>query len=107
MAIIERLGASADGSSKKTLVIPRCFAVATQPLHEAAQNTRNCVHGLGLPGRAPSMFVVHFQFVLLWNSSYDPGGGTARGRGLGCCVGEAAGIGVRVMAGVGVTTCDG
>jgi hypothetical protein len=51
------------------------------------------------------MFVVHFQFFLLWNSSYDLGGGTARG--LGCCVGEAAGIGVRVMAGVGVTTCDG
>jgi len=40
------------------------FRRSYQPLHEAAQNTRNCVHGLGLPGRAPSMFVVHFQFFL-------------------------------------------
>ena len=58
--------------------------------------------------RASSIYVYgSFPVFLLWNSSYDLGGGTARGRGLGCCVGEAAGIGVRVMAGVGVTPCDG
>src|SRR5207249_10773794 len=61
MAMIEGLCSSADRSSKKTLVIPRCFAVALQPVDEVDKHARNRVSEPCIPRCAGSGCLVHLD----------------------------------------------
>ena len=56
---------SADRSSKKTLVISRCFAVVLQPIGEVGKHARNVASELCIPRRSGFGFLVHFPFFLL------------------------------------------
>src|SRR6266850_1352949 len=66
MAIIQRLCSSTDRSSEETLVIPRCFAVALQPISEVGKHARNVVSELCIPRRSGfgSLFHCHFHLSL-------------------------------------------
>ena len=49
---------------RKSSESPTMFRHNTQPLHEAAQNARNCAHELRLAGHATFVFVIHRRSFL-------------------------------------------